>query len=357
MPKNKKILFVCPYPFGEAPSQRFRYEQYLGQLSEAGYSYTIAPFLSLSAWRVLYKKGRLTQKIWSLIIGFGKRKWLLLKLKPYDYIFIHREATPIGPPFFEWIIKFIWKKHIIYDFDDAIWLKDAEEKGSLRSIVKWKSKVASICKWSDKISCGNPYLADFALKYNKEVIVNPTTIDTELLHLPKKQQIVTNPLVVGWTGTHSTLQYLQRIRKALHLAYQNTPFKLLIIANKVPDFHFPNMEFIEWNKATEIADLNKIDIGIMPLSDDQWSNGKCGFKALQYMALEKPVVGSAVGVNKRIIPNGGFLVTTEEEWVSCLVQLLKDPMLRKEHSINGRDYIKKHYSVLSNTDNFLYLFR
>lgn len=354
MHKGKNILIVCPYPFGEAPSQRFRFEQYLNRLTKAGFNYRIAPFLSEDAWQILYKKGSILKKIWAIISGFGKRKWLLLELKPYDIIFIHREATPIGPPFFEWIVRFIWQKPIIYDFDDAIWLEDSLEKGNLKSILKWKSKVGSICKWSAKVSCGNQYLADYAKLFNQHVIVNPTTIDTDGLHIPN--DVNTDELTIGWTGTHSTLPYLEHIIESLKVVYKETPFKLRVIANHPPNFSFPNLEFITWNKETEILDLQGINIGLMPLTNDPWSKGKCGFKALQYMALEKVVIGSPVGVNKEIIPKGGLLANSEKEWIDQLTLLLIHEELRKELGIEGRRFIKNHFSVQSNADNFLYLF-
>ncbi len=293
---KKNILFICPYPFDEAPSQRFRYEQYLAILEVEGYHYRIAPFLDRSGWQALYQKGRLLKKIFAIVKGFSRRKLLLFQLNSYDFVFIHREATPIGPPFFEWAVKFIWNKPIIYDFDDAIWLNDLKEKGTLKALVKWKSKVRSICKWSYKISCGNNYLATYARKWNDAVIINPTTIDTENLHKPKSlTSSINNNLTIGWTGTHSTLVYLESIIDMLRAVHKTTPFRLLVIANKKPDFDFAGMEFIYWRKKSEIADLQKIDIGLMPLTDDLWSKGKCAFKALQFMALEIPVLPLLLG--------------------------------------------------------------
>ncbi|GAB3334351.1 glycosyltransferase family 4 protein [Marivirga atlantica] len=354
---GQKILFVCPYPFDEAPSQRFRYEQYLTILKENGFKYDLAPFLSIKAWNILYKEGALLLKVWAVIIGFAKRKLLLLKLKSYDFIFIHREATPLGPPFFEWVVKHVWRKKIIYDFDDAIWLTDHSEARGIKAVVKWKSKVAKICKWSYKVSCGNEYLAEFARQWNNNVIVNPTTIDTVKRHVPDESETETDQRVIGWTGTHSTLPYLKSILSVLLDLYEQHQFTLKVIANKKPDFDFPELEFIFWDKVTEIKDLQGIDVGLMPLTDDQWSKGKCGFKALQFMALEIPVVASPVGVNNNIVPYGGFLANESIEWKEKLQQLIEDKKVRKELGTSGRTFVKKYYSVSSNTAKFLYLFK
>jgi len=354
---GQKILFVCPYPFDEAPSQRFRYEQYLEILEDNEFSYELKPFLDIKGWNILYKEGAIPQKAWAFIKGFAKRKILLFRLRQYDFIFIHREATPAGPPFFEWITKYIWRKKIIYDFDDAIWLTDHSEKGSFKSVVKWKFKVAKICKWSYKVSCGNEYLAEFARQWNNNVILNPTTIDTDKRHVPAQSATETDQLVVGWTGTHSTLPYLKNILPVLLDLYKQHPFTLKVIANKKPDFDFPELEFIFWNKTSEIEDLQDIDIGLMPLTDDKWSKGKCGFKALQFMALEIPVVASPVGVNNLIVPNGGLLANGNIEWKEKLQRLINDQESRKTLGNSGRTFVKKYYSVSSNTAKFLYLFK
>ncbi len=352
----KKILFVCPYPFDEAPSQRFRFEQYLTILKNEGYQYQLAPFLNLKAWNLLYKSGNSLQKIFWLIFSFLKRFLLLFKLQSYEFIFIHREASPVGPPFFEWVVRFIWKKKIIYDFDDAIWLEDPSEKGSLKARLKWKSKVKSICKWSHKASCGNEYLAQFAMNYNKQVILNPTTIDTDYHKEIKNSN--SDKIVLGWTGTHSTLPYLKNLLPVLDELAKDYEFELLVISNQKPDFDVHYMRFLPWRKPTEIEDLNQLDIGIMPLTDDIWSQGKCGFKLLQYMAIKKPIIASPIGVNEKILTESqaGFSAETAKDWQLAIKNLLSDTELRNDLGENGRAFIKEKYSVYSNKSHFLSLF-
>ena len=104
-------------------------------------------------------------------------------------IFIHREVAPVGPPVFEWIISKIFKKKIIYDFDDAIWLTDRKDESWILETLKWRSKIQSICRWSYKVSCGNEYLCDYARQFNERVFYNPTTIDTGNLHNPSLYKI------------------------------------------------------------------------------------------------------------------------------------------------------------------------
>lgn len=350
---------MAPYPTGAAPSQRFRFEQYLAYLKEEGAIIKEAPFLNHYFWNVLYINGNILKKIVGMTIGLLKRVAILLQIKKYDFIFIHRELAPFGPPIFEWVIAKVLQKRIIYDFDDAIWLEDPHEKGSLLGKVKWKSKVASICKWSFKISVGNDYLASFALQFNDSVVINPTTIDTVGLHNPllcKKHG--QGKLTIGWTGTHSTLPYLREIVPVLQKLENQFDITFLVIANREPDFELKSMVYKKWAKETEIQDLMGIDIGIMPLTDDDWSKGKCGFKALQYMALNISTCASPVGVNLKIIQDGenGYLCETAIDWLEKLSILLSDAECRKRLGEVGAKTVQNSYSVQSNQSNFLNLF-
>ncbi|MEM9672039.1 MAG: glycosyltransferase family 4 protein [Bacteroidota bacterium] len=358
-PKNSKkklIIMLCPYPQRGAPSQRFRYEQYLPALENKGYDYSIYSFLDEKTNRILYQPGYILQKIWGILTGYFRRVYHVFRSYRADVVLIHREATPLGPPWVEWLIGKILNRRIIYDFDDAIWLADQSGVNSWVSKLKWHSKVKSVCQWSYRVSVGNNYLANFARKHNPSTIINPTTIDTENHH-----NILTNhqhrPVTIGWTGSHSTLKYLSSIEKVLIRLSESYDFKFLIIADRPPTLNIKNLEFIRWSQATEIQDLARIQIGIMPLTDTSWSRGKCGFKALQYLSLGIPAVVSPVGVNAEIVQANkqGFHATTELEWYASLEKLLTDAVLREKMGRAGRQRVIDHYSVTSNTSNFLQL--
>lgn len=215
---------------------------------------------------------------------------------------------------------------------------------------------------SYKVSCGNRYLLDYTGKHNPHAILNPTTIDTESWHNPDQVPVGMDRgemVVIGWTGSHSTLKYLDIVAPLLLKIESNFPHvQIMIIADRKPRLRLNSFLFLPWNEETEIQDLTKIDIGIMPLPDDEWSKGKCGFKALQYMALGKPVVASAVGVNTSIIQDGvnGFLCSKLDDWDGALTTLIKDKGLRTQMGRNGREKVIGHYSVVSNSANFLSLF-
>ncbi len=355
-----KVLFLFPYPLHEAPSQRFRFEQYFDVLSTHGIQVKTQGFLNLYTWRKLYQQGNTVEKMLGIMIGFLKRFWLLFSVSRYDYIFIHREATPVGPPIIEWLIATKFKKRIIYDFDDAIWLPNTSTQNSIAAKLKYHQKVGKICKWAKKVSVGNKFLAEYARQFNDYVIINPTTIDTENLHNPKNRTLKSNTqtLIIGWTGTHSTMVYLNEILPVIDDIAKTTEIIFRIISNQPPEFHRNYVEYLPWKKETEIQDLLSFDIGIMPLTEDKWAEGKCGFKALQYMSLEIPTLASPVGVNKEIITSGtnGYLCQTPADWFKNIQWLLKDEKLRKVIGSAGRTTVIDRYSVLSNKQNFINLF-
>lgn len=355
----KKILFIFPYPSGTAGSQRFRFEQYLEFLEQQGFQVDLKPFLDENTWKILYKEKYYLKKTLGILKGFLKRFFLLFTVHSYDFVFIHREASPIGLPWVEWCIAKIFRKKIIFDFDDAIWLPNTSEQNKIVATIKFHEKTALICKWAYKISAGNAFLADYAKKYNHQVFINPTTIDTEHWHNPDLIAPKNNPKpIIGWTGTHSTIRYLLFLVPIIEQLSKKFDFTFLVISDKKPDFKLHNLLYIPWNKTTEIEDLAKMDIGVMPLEDDLWAKGKCGFKALQYMAMGVVPVVSPVGVNTEIVEHriNGFLAQKEQEWLCFLENLLQDDTLRKELGKNARKTVVERYSVQANRGAFLGFF-
>lgn len=358
----KKVLFLVPYPTGESPSQRFRFEHYFSELEARGFSYTVRSFLNQNNWQIFFKPGRFPQKGWALLTGFARRWASVFEAPFYDFIFIHRETTPVGPPVMEWLLAKLLRRKIIYDFDDAIWLTDRKHEPWFLRVLKWRSKVELTCRWAYKISCGNEYLADYARRFNRRVYYMPTVVDTAHWHNPALYpEVHRDPakITIGWTGSHSTLKYLKDlvpVLQQLELEYHN--LSILIIADQKPDFDLSSLLFIPWSKAAEVRDLMRIDIGIMPLPDDEWAKGKCGFKAIQYMALGIPAVVSPVGVNTQIVDHdrNGFVAATPQEWYAILKKLIEDKALIRQAGASSRQKIIDAYSVSSTASSFISLF-
>lgn len=352
-----KILILAPAPENISPSQRFRFEHYLSIEHNKDLTFTYKSFFSRKTWGILHLNNHYFQKTIGIAAGFARRFALLLKLHQYDWVYIHREAAPIGPPLFEWVIAKIWRKKIIYDFDDAIWVSTASVANPGVAFLKCSWKVAKICQYSFIVTAGNEYLASFARRYCKDVRVIPTVVNTREKHNKHKNQKDT-PLTVGWTGTFSTLQYLTIVKSPIKKIIEKYNVEFLVIGNKDPAFtEFP-YTFKEWNADREVEDLLKMNIGIMPLANTPFELGKCGFKAIQYMSLGIPAVVSPVGVNTSVVQNdvNGYWADSEEEWFNKLEKLILDESLRSEMGNLAKKHIDATYSVTATKKLFLGLF-
>ena len=216
----------------------------------------------------------------------------------------------------------------------------------------------SIIAYSKTIIAGNTFLSNYAKQFNANVYVIPTTIDTNY-HYPSKKTI-SDTIKIGWTGSSTTNKHLELISDVLeHITQTYSNVKIIMISNQPIISSKFKLKFVEWKQSSEIEDLSQIDIGIMPLPDNEWAKGKCGFKGLQYMALEIPTIMSPVGVNTEIIEDGknGFLASNKNEWISKLSALIESKELREELGRNGRKTIEDNYSVNAHKDFLISLIK
>lgn len=355
--KKKQLHIIAPYPQGEAPSQRFRFEQYLDFLTENNFEIHYHAFHTKKSWERLYQKGQFVQKAFDLGYNFLRRGILLFRLIGAKNIFMHREMTHIGPPIFEWILVKLLRRKYIYDFDDAIWIPNYSQANKAFQKAKCYWKVKYLIKWAEQVSAGNDFLANYARQFNGKVAVIPTTIDTHHHHT-KEVNHETQPIVIGWTGTHSTMHYLDFVVPVLQKLEQEFNFTFKVISNKKPNYALKSLVYQDWKESTEISDLAEIHIGIMPLVLDAWSEGKCGFKALQYMALGMASIVSPVGVNTNIIEQkkNGLIAATVEEWEQALRLLLENKNLRQELGKSAQLSIQQSWSVEAWKVHYLKLF-
>lgn len=354
----KKILFLAAHRPGRSPGQRFRFEQYLSYLREQGFTCDVSFLLSEKDDRAFYQKGRYFRKFLIFLKTLRIRFRDLRKAKHYDIIFLYREAVMFGSTFFE---KHLAKKcpRMVLDFDDAIWLPDVSEGNRNLAWLKNPEKTRRIIEQCSLVITGNEYLAGYARQFSSNVTVVPTTLDTDTF---KRNQPKVNSSVVciGWTGSITTLRHLEEavpVWRRLYDRYgDNICFR--VIADRMWEHDGLPVRFVRWKKESEIEDLSTVDIGIMPLPDDAWARGKCGFKGLQYMALGIPAVMSPVGVNTGIIRDGenGYLASSPEEWFEKLCRLIDDPALREQLGRAGRKTVEDRYSFNAWKERYAALF-
>ena len=352
-----KIFFLEPYPI-EGPSSRYRVEQLIPFFNRNGIETCVRPFMSSRFYNLRYEEGKLFKKCFFFLIS-SLNRWIdVIRLIRYDLVFIHLEAYPIGPPFIEWIIKKILKKPIVYDLDDAIYMRQESERNNIFGLLKCRWKIKYIIKISDFVITCNEYLAQYVEKYNKKVIAIHTSVNTDkFVPVQNKEKDI---LTIGWIGSHSTTKYLYSLQNVLAQLSKDFKFKFLVIGADDFNLNLPNTDIItkEWSLKEEVEDLKKIDIGLYPLFNNEWVLGKTGFKTLLYMSIGIPAVVSNVGANKDIIEHGknGFLVDNEKEWVEVISKLLNDANLRREIGNNGRITVQKNYSLDVNFKNYLKIF-
>lgn len=352
-----RVLALMPALYDTSPGQRYRLEQWDPLLRERGVEITYEPFEDPELHALLYKPGLLGKKLQLVTRGLRRRLSLVGQVKDYDLVYILREAALLGPPVFE---KLIHQRRvpIVFDFDDAIFVSYRSPSNGYLSYLKFASKTKTICGIASHVMVGNPYLAEYARQVNDQVTVIPTTIDTEKYRVPPRKE-KNGPIVIGWTGSYSTVQHLDTLRGALKKLAEKESFRLRVIGTPSYECAPVDVEAMPWRADTELEDLGAIDIGVMPLPDDRWSKGKCGLKALQFMALGIPTVCSPVGVNTEIIQDdqNGFIAGTEDEWVEKLSRLLRSEELRQRLGDAGRVTVEQKYSAITQTPRVYEIFK
>lgn len=346
-----KILYWVPYP-EEGPSNRFRVWQYLPFLDQLGYKYRLCPFWNSRAYKILYKNGHYFEKALYFFHGVIGRFMQVSNLFKYDIVFIHREACPLGPPFFEWL-TYMFNKPIIFDFDDAIFLKNFHPANAFYRFLKFPSKTKNIIKMSKAIIVANSFLEEYACRFNSSTYVIPTPIDTEKFTIIKKDS---EQIVIGWIGSSTTASYLSIASNAIKELSKKYNFTLKLIGAR-RSMHVPgvNVENSDWSLEREVKDFQSIDIGIYPLPDTLWVKGKAAFKAIQYMAVGVPVIASPVGMTAEVIQDGlnGFLADSDRVWFDKLSRLIESKLLREKIGLAGRKTVEERYSLEANAPKYL----
>ena len=340
-----RLLVLAPYPLRTVPGQRFRFEQYLDAWRDAGIDVEVRPMLPKDAMDYLYRPGNVVRKSAAVVTGFAKRVRDTVAARRFDAVFVYRETFPFGYPVFERALKAMGVPYVM-DFDDAIWLQNSTAANRFIAPLKFARKTATIAKHASLVTVGNEHLAAWARAQGQDAVdVLPTTIDTSL-YVPAPPRTSTDAVCIGWSGSLTTIAHLRTVEDVLRDLQRDRGIRIRVIGD--PDYRLPGaeVEVLAWREATEVDDLRPIDIGIMPLPDEEWARGKCGLKALQYMALGIPTVMSPVGVNVDIAEGGAaLLASAPQEWRATLESLIDDPDARARLGAAGRQRVEERYSV------------
>ncbi len=357
---NVRMLLMAVHSPDRAPSQRFRIEEFLPYLRQQGIETDYGWALSADEAKTFYSPAPLTHKARVVARAGARRVWSVLPQvlrRRYDVVFVQREAFFLGGPWFEWLST--RRAPMLYDFDDAIWVHQISASNRRFAFLKNVDKVPDLVRMAHTVLAGNPYLAQWAGQYSSNVKIVPTTIDTEA-YTPGPRR-AGEPVTIGWSGSTSTIEHFETALPVLTRvkAQFGDRVRFKVIGDAKYRHDALGIVGEAWRADTEVEELRKIDVGLMPLPDTEWARGKCGLKGLQYMSLAIPTVMSPVGVNADIIRHGhnGFLASAEDEWVARLTELVESAELRARLGDAGRQTVVDSYSVQRWRDTYVELIR
>lgn len=352
-----RVLFLTPHP-EEGASTRYRVTQFFPYLNSNGVECLFRPFFSSECYKILYEKGWTLKKGLNLLKGIFYRTWDFIDSRDIDIVFIHLESSPLGLPIFERLFV-SFNKPIIYDLDDAIYIKEVSSVNRLAYFLKSPSKIPKIIAMGSYVTVCNEYLEDYARRFNQKVKMIPTSVDTDKF-TTKNYSVQNKRIVIGWIGSHSTARYLTQLTDVFKKLTERYNFVLKIIGSDREDY-FPDMDVIysDWSLERDVAEFQSMDIGVYPLPDNEWVKGKTGFKTVQYMSVGVPCVVSKVGRNIGIVEDeiNGFLASTREEWIEKLSMLIENADLRKRIGLAGRKTVEERFSVNVNAPKYLEVLR
>ena len=342
---GRRLLVLCPYPEGRAPSQRLKFEQYYDDWRAHGWEVDVRPFWDEAGWSALYRSGNRREKLRALARGLARRRRDSDDALHADLVYVHLEAAPVGPP---WIERRLARAGvpIVYDLDDLVHLAHSSPANPFMRWARGRAKISEITRLARQVIVCTPYQERWARLHNPRVTTISSTIDTDT-YQPRGVRWETQGVMVGWSGSHSTAPYLHLLDDVLRQLQRDEGIEVLVIGE--PAFRIPGalVQALPWRRESEVDDLRRLDVGVYPLPHDEWVMGKSGLKALQYMALEVPPIVERIGVNLDIVRDGenGFLANGPEEWGDRLRRLIRDPALRQRIGVEARRTVEEHYSV------------
>jgi len=343
--RSLKVLFLTRYPL-EGASSRYRVHQYLPALEALGVQCTVQSFMDDEMYRLSFSPGRTVTKAVMTLRATTRRLRALLGWRRYDLVYLQRELFPFGPPVVE-----RWLRHrgavMLFDYDDALFIKKPSRYNPIATLLRSPSKTLDIFRLVDCVVAGNDWLRDRAILEGGDSVTLEVAEDTQRIkmHPPHTND---QPVTVGWLGSKSTVKYLRFIQPVLQELARTHPNLCFEIVGG-GEFEMEGVPWVhtEWSLEAELQALKRFDIGLMPLPQEDWANGKSGGKARTYMAAGVVPVCQDIGYNRQLIRPGetGFLCVTPDQWRETLNRLIADASLRQQVAVAARLDVEKRFSV------------
>ena len=345
-----RVLFLPLYP-ETMPSSRLRVYQYLPHLKEREIEGTVLPAIP-EPWfsRFYYSASKGTHFI-QYSLEVLQNLWRILRARKYDLVFIQKGILSTNLRGFDRLVGKLHRR-LIFDLDDSIYGRNLIDfQWPFLRRLQDSGQAAKLSSLAQSVIVGNSYLKECALRYNRNVDIIPTPVDTNrFCPREERRKDQSDEVVIGWIGIGGAIGWVQSLAKVFQELSKRYALRIKLITRlgREPfDLSGTRFEVKGWSYETEVQEMGDFDIGVMPLPDTEWSKGKCSLKLLQYMALGLPSVSSRVGMNCEVVEEGvdGFLANDPEEWVQKLARLIEDPSLREKMGQKAREKVVRRYSL------------
>ena len=351
------VLILTPYIYGTAPGPRTSIELWERVLRPAGVTFEYAPFETQRLHEIIYRPGHHREKAAEMMRSMWRRLPLMNRLDEFDAVLVYREAALLGPAVLErWVARS--GKPIIYQLDDPLYVPYRSPSNGYLSYLKFFGKVKSIIRMSKLVIVNSPQHREFASSFNSNIWEVPSVVDQERFTYSPRPP-TTQPVCVGWSGSVSTKKNLQTIRDVLRELGRRSDVELRFIGGT--EFDLPDVKHVAlpWSAETEVDDLRRFDIGLVPLPTDEWTRRKFYLKLVQYMALGIPAIATPLGANPFVIDHGrtGFLARSSSEWREAIERLVGDPQLRTDMGQAAAEEAAARYTLAANAERIVAAFR
>jgi glycosyltransferase involved in cell wall biosynthesis len=352
-----KVHALVPNQKGHAPGQRGSIELWESVLRSEGIVLDYAPFETERLRQILYSTGNQFGKAVEMFRAYVERLGLLKRLDEYDAVFVYREAALLGPAYLE--RRIAKKKPIIYQLDDPLFMPYRSPSNGYLSYLKFFGKIKEIISMSKVVMVNSTQIRQYAEQFNKGKIWQiPSIVDTgKFVYKPFPEE--PRRVCVGWSGSPTTLKNIKLVEEPLQALSRANICDIHLIGGEHFDLSGVTYSAQKWNSHTEVEDLRKMQIGLVPLPNNSWNPYKFIMKTAQYLALGIVPVGTPMASNPEVIEHGvnGFLAATDAEWSEYLNVLIKDHKLRTEMSARGAIDAREKYSLEANRSKIIEAFR
>ena len=324
-------------------TSRLRFYQFVPYLAEHGFDVESLPLLDDDYVTRLYS-GRPLPAL-SVAASYLRRLRTLLTSRRFDLLWIEKELFPWLPAAAERLLRAAGVPYAV-DYDDATFHRyDTHAWPVVRAVLG--RKIDSVMRHAALVVVGNEYLGERAAAAGARRVERIPTVVDHHHYAAAAVESAPAPFTVGWIGSPSTERYLEIVRGPLSALLAEGGARLRLVGATASALAGVPHDRLDWSEDTEAAEAAAFDVGIMPVPDEPFERGKCGFKLIQYMAAGRPVVASPVGANADIVVPGinGMLARTDDEWLAALRQLRDDASLRATLGRAGARRVATHYSI------------